>query len=109
MYSQSEINIRRETCRSEAEQYSKNVELYIRDCVSPFEAEKYTYYPSNFYQNAINALQAELNAATRGDYTISQEYRQEIEDRLTECVEKRNRVQSYETQQGLNSDGTKKN
>lgn len=107
-YSQDQIQNMIEECRKEAEKYSNgNIEFFINLCLGDI-TEPWTYIPSNYFQNEINAYQSELNAAAQGDYILSEEYRQYIEDRIVENIEKRDRSEEYENQNGLNTDGTNK-
>ena len=77
-------------------------------CIDYYLNENYTYQPSNYSLNEINAYQAQLEGAKNGYYVLSEADREDIQARIEHNTNDYNRAKEYENTHGYNSDGTKK-
>jgi|GEM_PF-4471894 len=80
-------------------------------CVDFFENEDFLYRPSNYFKDEISAIEAELRGERHGWYVLSDEYRQEREDRLDELRARLSQALDFERDYGYhgrNPDGSRR-
>ncbi|MDU1889564.1 MAG: hypothetical protein E6767_02635 [Dysgonomonas sp.] len=79
-----------------------------RICLESFINQDYTYMPSNYQWNEINAYQSQLDGEANGWWTFTDTEREEYQNRLDQYKASYERALEYEKKNGLNPDGTKK-
>lgn len=111
IFTSSELAIQRRICESDLPESltSQLKEQFINFCLDLYkDGGKYTYIPSNYRKNEINAYNAQLDGAKRGWYILSTAEQQKTQDAITQYIASYNRAQDYERKKGLNPDGSTK-
>ncbi len=96
-------------CKEESEfQPDPLKEKGEKDCLERELSLEYTYKPSNYYLNEINAYTSELEGEKAGYWSYTEEERQEKLDRIANYTDSYDRAKEYENKNDYNPDGTKK-